>query len=178
MILNLFRRKPDNEPVERLYAQIMAAARRRELFLDGYGVADTVDGRFDLVALHLFLVTRRLAALPQPGPDLAQALTDRIFLGFDRAFREMGVGDLAVPKRMKKLGADYTGRCAAYAAALAPGGEALDAALARNVYGSADATVAQRLARYVLAAEKALSAMPLPDFQRGAAPFPDPASIA
>jgi cytochrome b pre-mRNA-processing protein 3 len=178
MIFKLFARRSDEGPIERLYERIMAAARQRELFLDGYDVADTVEGRFDMVALHVFLVTRRLAALPEPCPELGQALTDRVFLGFDRAFREMGVGDLAVPKKMKKLGADYNGRCAAYSAALAQGGAGLDIALARNVYGSSEPGRAQRLARYTLEAERVLSDAPAADLAAGKVAFPDPAGIA
>lgn len=179
MIFKLFARKPDTASVERLYGQIMAAARRPELFLDRYAVADTLEGRFDLVVLHVFAVVRRLAAMPAPAPALAQGLSDHLFLSFDRALREMGVGDLAVPKRIQKLGSDYNGRRQAYEAALAAGGEdALAEALARNVYGSSDRERARRLARYMLALVAALADAPLADFQQGRAPFPDPAAIA
>ena len=182
MIFKLFARKPADEAIDRLYGQIMAAARRPELFLDGYAVADTLDGRFDLVLLHAFMALRRLNALEAPGPEMAQQLADRIFLGFDRALREMGVGDLAVPKRIKKMAADYSGRSNAYAAALgesdpAARQAALQIALARNVYAAADPAPAARLARYVLAATAALDERPLAVFAGGTLPFPDPAAI-
>lgn len=124
------------------------------------------------------MVVRRLAALPAPGPHMAQDLSDRLFLGFDRALREMGVGDLAVPKRMKKLGADYAGRVAAYEAALGRGEAALAEALARNVYGSADSSRATALARYVTAMEALLAEAPFAAFERGPTPFPDPDATA
>ena len=177
MIFKLFARKSASDTVERLYGQIMAAARRPELFLGRYAVADTVDGRFDLVALHAFLALRRLSALEAPGPQMAQELTDRIFLGFDRALREMGVGDLSVPKRMKKLAGDYTGRIGAYEAGLADGEDALAAALARNVYGSASPQVAAALAAYTRAAAAAFAQTPLSAFEQGVLPFPDPAAF-
>ena len=103
MILNLFRRSASEAIVERLYEQIVAAARRPAFFMAPVGVADTWDGRFEVLALHVFLVLRRLSALPPPAPDLAQDLTNRMFRGFDEALRETGVGDLTVPKRMQRL---------------------------------------------------------------------------
>ena len=179
MIFKLFARKSDTAAVERLYGQIMAAARRPELFLGRYGVADTFDGRFDLLVLHVFLTVRRLAAMPAPAPDLAQALSDHVFLALDRALREMGVGDLAVPKRITKLSSDYNGRRQAYEAALKAGGEdALAGAVARNVHASADPERGRPLARYMLAVAAALEGASLDDFRQGRAPFPDPAAVA
>ncbi|MDE2362097.1 MAG: ubiquinol-cytochrome C chaperone [Hyphomicrobiales bacterium] len=179
MIFKLFARRTDTDAVERLYGQIMAAARRPELFLGRYGAPDTLDGRFDLLVVHLFPVVRRLAALPPPAPAFAQALSDHVFLGFDRALREMGVGDLAVPKRMKKLAADYNGRRQAYESALQAGGEdELAAAVARNVLGSADAGRGRALARYMLAVVRALEGSQFGDFEAGRIIFPDPTTIA
>lgn len=179
MIFKLFARKSDEAAVERLYSLIMAAARRPELFLGRYGVADTLEGRFDLLVVHVLPVVRRLTSLPAPGPDLAQGLSDHMFLAFDRALREMGVGDLAVPKRMKKLGSDYNGRCQAYAAALEAGSEKdLAGALARNVYGSGDAERGRPLARYMLALVGVLGDAELEAFKQGRLSFPDPAAVA
>lgn len=178
MFAKLFGRKKPDDAVERLYGEIMAAARRPQLYLDDYGAPDTVEGRFDLLVLHTFLTVRRLATLEEPGPAIAQDLSDRLFKGFDRALREMGVGDLAVPKRIKKMAEDYFGRVQSYEAALAEEGDAtLAAALARNVYGSADPAVAGRLVRYVRAAAAAFAVAPLSALTPGPAPFPDPAAI-
>ena len=174
MIFKLFSRKPRNEAADRLYGEIMAAARRPALFLPPYSAPDTLEGRFDMLVLHAFLAIRRLAAMPAPAPDLAQALSNQLFAALDRALREMGVGDLAVPKRIAKLAADYNGRRTAYEAALGQGEDALAAALARNVYASADAGVAAPLARYVLQAEAALTAAPFAAFENGPVPFPAP----
>jgi cytochrome b pre-mRNA-processing protein 3 len=179
MIFKLFARKSDEAAVERLYSRIMAAARRPELFLGRYAVADTLDGRFDLLVVHVLPVVRRLTSMPAPGPDLAQGLSDHMFLAFDRALREMGVGDLAVPKRMKKLGSDYNGRCQAYAAALEAGSEEeLAGALARNVYGTGDSERARPLARYMLAVVSALESAELEAFRQGRLPIPDPDSVS
>lgn len=152
----------------------MAAARRPALFLPPYGAPDTLEGRFDMLVLHAFLTIRRLAAMAAPGPQMAQDLSNHLFAALDRALREMGVGDLAVPKRIAKLAADYNGRRTAYEAALAQDEAALSAALARNVFGAADAAVAAPLARYMRRAEAALAAAPLAAFETGPVPFPAP----
>jgi len=174
MIFKLFSRKPRNEAADRLYGEIMAAARRPALFLPPYGAPDTLEGRFDALILHVFLVVRRLAAMPEPGPRLAQDLSNAMFRALDRALREMGVGDLAVPKRIAKLAADYNGRRTAYEAALGQGESALAEAVARNVYGRADAAVGAPLARYMLRVEAALAAAPFAAFEKGPVPFPAP----
>ncbi|HMN73970.1 MAG TPA: ubiquinol-cytochrome C chaperone family protein [Rhodoblastus sp.] len=174
MIFKLFSRKSHDATAERLYGEIMAAARRPALFLPPYAAPDTLEGRFDMLVLHAFLVIRRLAASPAPAPELAQDLSNHLFAALDRALREMGVGDLAVPKRIARLASDYNGRRTAYEAALGEGEDALAAALARNVYGSADAGVGAPLARYVLKAEAALAAAPFAAFENGPAPFPAP----
>ena len=174
MIFNLFARKPRSPSPDALYGRIMAAARQPRLFLGRYGAPDTLEGRFDLLVLHLFPVVRRLADMAPPAPDLAQALSGQAFLALDRALREMGVGDLAVPKRMKKLGSDYNGRTQAYAAALPGGEDALAAAIARNVHGSADPERGRALARYMLAVVAALEGVSCADFEAGRIAFPDP----
>lgn len=174
MIFKLFSRKSRSPATERLYGEIMAAARRPALFLPPYNVPDTFEGRFDALILHVFLVVRRLAALPAPGPQLAQDLSDELFRALDRALREMGVGDLAVPKRIAKLAADYNGRRTAYEAALGEGEASLAAALARNVYGQPEPQVGASLARYMLKAEAALAEAPFAAFDKGPVPFPAP----
>lgn len=171
MILGLFRRKESDAVVERLYEQIVAAARQPVFFSPERGAPDTVEGRFEVLALHALLVLRRLSALPAPAPDLAQDLADRIFEGFDAALREMGVGDLGVPKRMKRLAEDFGGRCEAYTRAL-DGAEPLAAAVARNVFGSGDPARGRRLAEWVLAAERSLASADLVHFEAGLPPLP------
>lgn len=174
MIFKLFSRKPHSEAVARLYGEIMAAARQPALFMPPYSVPDTLEGRFDALILHVFLVVRRLAAMPAPGPEIAQELSNHLFSEMDRALREGGVGDLAVPKRIARMASDYNGRRTAYEAGLAEGEGALAAALARNVYGKAEAGIGAPLARYMQNAEAALARAPLSAFQAGPVPFPMP----
>jgi cytochrome b pre-mRNA-processing protein 3 len=174
MFAFLFRRSVNDPVIERLYAQIVGAARHRVLFTD-YGVEDTVEGRFETFALLASLVLRRLKAMAAPGPDIAQDLADAIFRHFDAALRESGVGDVAVPKRMKAIAESLAGRALAYDQALRAGGPALGAALSRNVY--ADRRDAGRLTRFVEAAAEALHETPLSAFTHGPVPFPDPAAV-
>jgi cytochrome b pre-mRNA-processing protein 3 len=117
-----------------LYGAAVAAAREPWLYA-ALGVPDTLDGRFDLVALHAFLLIDRLRGLPEPGPALAQAVFDAMFSDMDMNLRELGVGDLAVGKRVRAMWEAFHGRANAYAAALqAPDNSRLEAALARNVW--------------------------------------------
>lgn len=155
MIFQFLRRNPRRSLVEALFDRIATAARRPELYGDA-GVPDTLEGRFESLALHTILVLRRLRQLPPPAPDIAQELVDQFFANLDASLREMGVGDVTVPKRMKKLGQAFYGRAAAYDAALDAGdAAALGAVLSRNVLGAA--APAEALAAYVLACDEALS---------------------
>ena len=180
MIFKLFRKNPNEALIARLHGEIMAQARNPALFT-AYAVADTPEGRFEMVALHVLAAVRRLNALPQPGPGLAQELTDAMFAHVDIAFREMGVADTTVPKRMKKYASAWLGRARAYGAALdAVDPAGLAEALARNVYGSNNAMLpeAQRLSRYFLALEAAGSQADVDAYFKGPAPSADPAAIA
>jgi len=154
-MLNILRRKPRNAAqVRGLYAALTAAA-RQPAFFTVYGVADTIDGRFDMVVLHAWLV---LVWLREAGNgEVAQALSDAIFIGFDEALRDLGNGDMGMGRRMKKLGDAFNGRLQAYNAAA--GDEiALRDAIVRNVYRGADGheAAALGLARYALGARERL----------------------
>ncbi len=170
-MLSLFRRKSETPSVERVYAEIVAAARRPALYAVG-GVPDTVMGRFESLVLHMSLALRRLKELPPPADSLSQELVDRFFADLDSALREIGVGDVSVPKKVKKLGQAFYGRLAAYDAALADdaGAEELEAALARNVLDRSDQPgLASVLAREVRAAAKAVGGADFDAFLKGVA---------
>ncbi len=111
---------------------MIVAQARLPAFYERFGVPDTVNGRFDMVLLHLWLVLRRLRTGTE-GTALAQALFDHFCSDMDDNLREMGVGDLSVPKRMVKFAEAFYGRTAAYDAALKADGSELAQALARNV---------------------------------------------
>jgi cytochrome b pre-mRNA-processing protein 3 len=189
MIFGLFRAGPSPSTVA-LYSAIVTEARRVD-FYASFGVPDTPTARFDMVVLHLALVVRRLRAeapgdtlLPaEPGrrPQTLEAriqdLVEFFFGEMDQALREMGVGDVSVPKRMKKLAAAWNGRVRAYDAALAAGdGQALAEAIARNVLTTAkDRSGAAALAAHVVDIDAALAAQSLDRLLAGHVDWPDPA---
>ena len=117
-----------------LYGAAVAAARDPFLYTV-VGVPDTLDGRFDTVSLHAFLLIRRLKREPAPGPALAQAVFDAMFSDMDVNLREMGVGDLSVGRKVRAMWEAFHGRSVAYEAAMnAIDAGALEAALVRNVW--------------------------------------------
>ncbi len=184
MILSVFRRGRHNHNIQALYGAIVAQA-RSTAFYARHGVADSVDGRFELIVLHLVLVLRRLSseqearAHPAAAPGfgrIGQQLFDLFCRDLDDNLREMGVGDLAVPREMRKFGEAFYGRQAAYGAALdAADQEALEKALARNILGMAETSEnAARLARYARAAAERLDADANDELLAGRVVFPDP----
>jgi cytochrome b pre-mRNA-processing protein 3 len=177
MMFHFFRRNPANHSIASLYGTIVAQARAAP-FYRICGVPDTVNGRFEMVLLHTVLVLRRLESEPPPVRRIGQALFDRFCADMDGSLREMGVGDLAVPVKMRKIGEAFYGRQAAYGTALAAGDAApLVAALERNVYGIQAGTLgpgACRLAAYVRAAVAQLAHQSGEALSRAELAFPDP----
>jgi cytochrome b pre-mRNA-processing protein 3 len=165
-----------------LYGAAVSAA-RDPFYYQQLAVPDTLDGRFDLVGLHVFLLIRRLGApdAGAAGPKLAQAVFDAMFSDMDINLREMGVGDLSVGRKVRSMWEALHGRSAAYQAALAgaePDLPALAAALARNVWrGAAADTHAMLLARVVVAQDQALAGQPVAGLFAGEARFLAPAGI-
>ena len=171
MIFGLFKRNPNRQVIDRLHGEIMAAARQPALFID-YGVADTVDGRFEVLTLLATIVVRALTRLEAPGPELAQQLTDAIFAHFDVAMRESGVSDVGVPKRMKKLAQGYLGRSASYRTALDRADQAeLATAISRNVFGG-ESPHAADLAKYAMLCQSSLEKAGREAYLSGPLPFP------
>jgi cytochrome b pre-mRNA-processing protein 3 len=179
MILPRFFRRPQDAKIRALYGMIVAQARSPG-FYAAYGVPDSVDGRFDMIVLHMVLVMRRLAAATGERLSFSQGLFDQFCLDLDDNLREMGVGDLAVPKKMRRLGGAFYGRQTAYNAALDQAGdEELVNALARNIFGTSGGVgQARRLAVYVRAATHALDAEHDAALLRGEVAFPDPEAFA
>ena len=176
MILNLFRRTPRDGTIAVLYGAIVAQA-RNPAFYERYGVPDTANGRLEMIVLHCVLVLRRLEANDALRP-LGQALFDYFCSDMDANLREMGVGDLTVPKRMQKFGEAFYGRSTAYDAALATGHEALAQALCKNVLNGTRLEQARQLAVYVEATLADLSARDEADIVSGKwrfVPLPAPA---
>lgn len=178
MLSRLFGRSRTNVAGDTLYRAIVAQARLPRLYRD-WGVPDTVDGRFEMIVLHLVLLFRRLGRDGEAGQAIAQPVFDTFLADMDQQLREMGVGDLGVPKRMKKIGESFYGRLATYGSYLAADdGAGLREALERNLFPEGGAPSLEPLAAYVLAATVALSRQPTRAIEGGALVFPDPAAAA
>ena len=174
MILGLFRssRRP---LIEALHRSVAAASRAPALYAS-LGVPDSVEGRFESLSLHAVLALRALRRLPPPADDVAQDLVNHLFGQLEASLREMGVGDVAVPKRMKRLAQAFYGRAAAYDEALDKGDrDALAIALGRNVLGG---DTASGLAAYALAADRNLAGRDLDALLSRGVPFPPPERFA
>ena len=179
MIFNRLFRQFRADPAAALYGRLVAQAR-----LPGFYtvcvVPDSVQGRFEMIALHAFLVMRRLKTGGAAGA-LAQDLFDLMFADMDRNLRELGTGDLAVGKRIKKLAKSFYGRVAAYEDGLTGPAGRLEEALARNVYedvAAAPPEAVAALARYLRQADAVLSAQSLADLAAGELRFVPPPALA
>lgn len=164
--------------IEAIYGMIVAQA-REPLFYRDLRVPDTVNGRFDMVLLHLWMVLRQLKENGGEGLSrgpLSQGLFDHFCSDMDGNLRELGTSDLKVPKKMHEFGAAFYGRAAAYDVALAAGPEPLALALCKNIYNGADIGYARALAGYVEAVTASLAALDAATLACGAWRFPPPAS--
>jgi cytochrome b pre-mRNA-processing protein 3 len=176
MIFGLFRRPESDERTRALYAAIVAQA-RQPVFYAEIGVPDTLEGRYEMLMLHAFLFMHRLKGEPAETRDVGQKVFDMMFADMDRSLREIGVGDLSVPKKIKKMASAFYGRTAAYDAALAGEEGELAAAVERNVFAGdsgKDARAAQ-LAAYMRSTVDALAAQPTTELVGSGPAFPVPA---
>lgn len=171
MVFGLFGRKRDTRAVERLYEGVAAASRAPFLYTH-FEVPDTLEGRFDSLTLHAMLVMRRLRALPAPADAVSQDLVDILFREVDRGLREIGIGDLSIPKKMKLFAKTFYGRAKLFDEALDNGGDApLADALARNV--GADAQRLSQFARHIRHVDATMANYDLERILSGAPLFPD-----
>jgi cytochrome b pre-mRNA-processing protein 3 len=160
-----------------LYGAAVAAA-RQPFFYAELGVPDTLDGRFDLVGVHAFLLIRRLTGAGAEGAALAQAVFDAMFNDMDINLREMGVGDLSVGKKVRVMWEAFHGRASAYADAMAIGPEALAESLERNVWRGEEARLAAaNLARLVYAQDAHLARLSLEQIRQAQDLFLAPATV-
>ena len=169
----LFRRAPSRIAGEKLYEAAIGQARQVAFYAD-LGAPDTVEGRFELYTLHVVLVLHRLKGQGAVAAETAQGLFDAYVQALDDALREMGVGDLSVGKKMRKLGEAFYGRAKAYQAALEQGDHAALAALiGRTVYADQDDTAADRLADYVQRSAELLPTLGLDDILAARLAWPE-----
>ena len=153
MIFNLFRKETAEEKSAlKLYDAIVAQA-RQPVFYQDYGVDDTTSGRFEMIVLHAYMLFYRLQKEDEAARAVGQLVFNRFFRDMDDALREIGIGDLSVPKKIKKMAQAFYGRVEAYDKARAESLDALSETLSRNIYPDDEAIrdEARTFARYVLA---------------------------
>ena len=158
-------------------ALLQAATRqaRQPAFYADLGAPDTVEGRFELFSLHVALLLRRLKGRSREAGLIAQALFDAYIQSLDDALREMGVGDLSMGRKMRKLGEAFYGRIKGYEAHLNPpeDHEGLEAMLSRTVFAGIDAGRPAALADYVRRSAQALESTPDPALVEGRVDWPE-----
>lgn len=175
MILSLFKRKASRNSVRAVYGAIVAAARHEKPYAE-WGVPDSVDGRYDMIILHAVLVLERLSSGDDKAQVFAQGLTDEVFADMDRSLREMGVGDISVGKKVRRMAEMFYGRAQAYRPLLQTGDQTgLAEALARNVFAGLESGEGPRLlAAYAVAALAHLQERPIEPILSGTVEFPEP----
>jgi cytochrome b pre-mRNA-processing protein 3 len=178
-LISLFGGKQHNPAAVALYRSIVEQARQPG-FYSHHGVPDSLDGRFDMIVLHSFLVMRRLRAIGSKAADgLSQDLFDLLFADMDVNLREIGVGDLGVGKRVKKMAQAFYGRVEAYEAGLTATDDGiLSDALGRNLYGTTQPalTALIAMAAYMRATDSHLAGQPEAEIMAGNVEFPMPAA--
>jgi cytochrome b pre-mRNA-processing protein 3 len=177
--------KQANQMAEQLYASIVAQA-RQPFFYSELGIADTIPGRFELVALHMFIVLDRLANRGGMSDEVAQALVDVMFQDMDDVARETGVGDMGVGPRIKKLARSFQSRLQYYKLAIEGDGNGKyvrgtlpEAIIAIHFADDmSQMSNANRLARYVLTGQAMVADMSLEEMAVSSQLFDDPGQIA
>ncbi len=159
MILSLFGKKANPVRVLEVYSAIVAQS-RHPIFYAQWGVNDTVNGRFDMISLHLCLLFRRLKTSEEKTRVFSQSLFDLFFKDMDESLREMGAGDMIVPKRIQQMGELFYGMLAKLTEALDKNSaQDLRSALSRNIFDGKEPASLALLEAYVVALDKELRAM-------------------
>ena len=171
--------EPEPSVAHRLYEPLVCHA-RFPIYFERLGVPDTPEGRFEVLALHVGLVMRRLCSLDEEGRAAGQALFDLMVADLDGNLRELGVGDLSVGKQMKRLAGQFYARLAVLDDAFDEGRpNVLAPMLETNVYGAKQAPqgAIAHLAAILQALEEALASQPADDVKAGRITLPDEAEL-
>ncbi|PLW76709.1 ubiquinol-cytochrome C chaperone family protein [Cohaesibacter celericrescens] len=173
MIFKLFRKDTKKEQIAALLYDAIVARSRQPVFYLDYKVEDSINGRFEMIVLHAYVVFHFLRNEDGNAKDVGQAVFNRFFRDMDDSLREIGVGDLSVPKKIKKMAQSFYGRVEAYDIAREESLEALASALSRNIYPDEPQSrpEANILAQYVLDNEEALKAQAIESFLKGTITF-------
>jgi cytochrome b pre-mRNA-processing protein 3 len=166
VLQKLFRPRAARATGAALYEAVTRQA-RQPLFYADFGAPDTLEGRFELYTLHVILLVCRLKGEGPQANEVSQALFDAYLRALDDTLREMGVGDLSVGKKMRKLGEAFYGRAKAYDAALASESPELEALIGRTLFADAPTGAADAMTGYVRRAFAGLASQPLSDLIAG-----------
>lgn len=172
-LTRFFRPNLEKKAVHAAYVQAVTAA-RMPIFYEKLGIPDTVDGRFEMIALHVFLILHRIRA-DADATAFGQRLYDLFFMDMDRSLREMGTGDLSVGKQIRAMAQALYGRIRAYQTALSSP-DAMQSALMRNLYGTVESPSRDHLtavAAYIDRQIAALDQATIPEILAGNVPFVD-----
>lgn len=172
LLKKLFGLQSQATPERDLYAAAMSRARQPRCFTE-WGVPDTVEGRYDMLVMHIYPILRRLKGQGRKADALAQALFDLMFADMDQSLRELGIGDTGMGRRIKDLGGTLYGRAKAYDGALDAGAAdtELQDAVTRNVFAGDDAGDAVAVAAYLRDMVERIDAMALDDLFAGQNPY-------
>lgn len=175
MIFSLFRKETEQEKAANLLYEAIVTQARQPVFYIDYEVEDNVTGRFELIVLHAYMLFHRLKDEDQQTKDLGQAVFDRFFKDMDHSLREIGIGDLSVPKKIKKMAQLFYGNVKAYDDSRETSDEAFAEALSRNIYPNVDGThgKAGTMVSYVKACTEHLAEQTIDDFAQGKIKFSD-----
>lgn len=173
-IANFFRKfGPSGRKAAELYGSIVAQA-RQPAFYAVTGVPDTANGRYEMVVLHLAAVLEALRRHEGGGGPLGRALTEAFVTDMDDSMREMAVGDMSVPRKVKKVAAGLRERTLAYRAAAEQGETGFATALAEFFEVQPTDPLAVNLSRYALGMWSQLAETPAQsDVRQGRVSFPD-----
>lgn len=155
-----------------LYGSIVTQARERAIYVHG-GVPDTMEGRFGVIVVHMFLILERIRGEGAKGDGMARALLETFMTDMDDSMREIGIGDMAVPRRVKKAAAALHEQIECYRAAIAEtSGTALRAAIERHVLLGSGGGDAPLIAGYIRRAQESLAKQSWTDVREGRVIFP------
>lgn len=168
---------------QQIYAAIVAQARNEALYL-GLAVPDTVHGRFEMIVAHLALVLGRLQSGDDAEPEAGRAMLEAFVADMDDTCRRLGIGDMGVPRHVKKAAAAVIERGQTYAVAMShaptPEGDPLAEVLVGHVWGGSapEDHVSRGLAAYLRSTASAVSELSVADIVAGKLNFPDPVAVA
>ncbi len=174
MILSLFKKKPADQAALKVYLSAAEHARSPYFYTD-FQAPDTVDGRFEVLTLHLYAVLARLKNQGGAANNFAQKVFDLFFQNMDDSLREMGIGDMSIGRKIRGLAEAFYGRVGAYEECLSAKDEnALVAAISRNIYEEKEKPEAARFAAYLRKLCNALETQQVSEIMDGRIEFPDP----